>query len=261
MPSPFPGMDPYLEGARWMGVHAQLSVELARQLGPQIRPKYVALIEERVVVDVVDFADGDRDRPTKRRPDVALVATGVAGALTGGEPAAAPLRVATIVPEAVTHFAVEIRDTADKSIVTSIEILSPTNKRGGGYEAYLSRRGQVLHSEANLVEVDLLRTGERVPMRQPLPSTAFFAFVGRRELRPITEIWPINLREALPRIPIPLRRPDPDVWVDLQRAFTTVYDSVGYELILDYSSPPEVALSDEDATWADDRLRAAGLRA
>ena len=30
MPSPFPGMDPYLEGSAWMGVHTELSVEIAR---------------------------------------------------------------------------------------------------------------------------------------------------------------------------------------------------------------------------------------
>src|SRR5438309_1878856 len=100
MPSPFPGMDPYLEGARWMTVHAQLTAEIARQLAPRLRPKYVALTTERFVLDEADD------------PAPAI--------------APAPLQLETVVPEAVPHRTVEIRDTARQHLVTAIEVLSPT---------------------------------------------------------------------------------------------------------------------------------------
>src|SRR5581483_11448277 len=50
MPSPFPGMDPYLEGDLWTTVHSQFAAEIARQLAPKIAPKYVARTEKRFVV-------------------------------------------------------------------------------------------------------------------------------------------------------------------------------------------------------------------
>jgi hypothetical protein len=43
-------MDPYLEGSVWMSVHGQLTAEIARQLAPQLRPRYVALMTKRFVM-------------------------------------------------------------------------------------------------------------------------------------------------------------------------------------------------------------------
>ena len=40
MPSPFPGMDPYLEGNLWPDVHQALASEIRRQLANQLRPRY-----------------------------------------------------------------------------------------------------------------------------------------------------------------------------------------------------------------------------
>ena len=49
MPSPFPGMDPYIEGDLWTPFHTQIGVEIARQLAPKIAPRYVAIPEKRFV--------------------------------------------------------------------------------------------------------------------------------------------------------------------------------------------------------------------
>ena len=54
MPSPFPGMDSYLEGSLWMSVHSQLTAEIARQLAPKLRPRYLALTTERFVWSTPD---------------------------------------------------------------------------------------------------------------------------------------------------------------------------------------------------------------
>jgi hypothetical protein len=42
MPSPFPGMDPYLEGYLWSDVHHRLATQISDQLMPLLRPQYVA---------------------------------------------------------------------------------------------------------------------------------------------------------------------------------------------------------------------------
>ncbi len=117
----------------------------------------------------------------------------------------------------------EIRDTADRQLVTAIEILSSANKHGRNRTEYLERRQRFLMSTVHLVEIDLLRRGERVPMQRHLPSVPYFAFVGRANLRPLTQVWPITLRQPLPTIPIPLLAGDADVPLDLQQALTAVY--------------------------------------
>src|SRR5262245_10109319 len=127
MPSPFPGMDPYLEGSFWQSVHAQLSAEIARQLAPKVRPNYLALTTERVVC-----AEPENVAVTTagRYPDVGVVESGHEGAAPAAvSVASAPFRLATVMPEPIPHLTVEIRDTADRRLVTAIEVLSPTNKR------------------------------------------------------------------------------------------------------------------------------------
>jgi hypothetical protein len=159
----------------------------------------------------------------------------------------------------VPHVTIEIRDVAKRELVTAIEVLSPTNKRSEGYKEYLDKRARVLGSTAHLLEIDLLRKGQRVPLQQPLPPVSYFVFLSRANRRPLTEVWPIRLQERLPVVPVPLQAPDPDIQLDLQAAFDMAYDTFGYDLLVDYTRPPEVPLEGNDAAWAEDLLRAAGL--
>jgi hypothetical protein len=246
-------MDPYLEGSLWTTVHAQLCAEIARQLAPRLRPRYLALTNERFVLTVQDGVGVT----TSVYPDAGVTQARpqpVAG--SAAAPAPAPLRLATVIPEAVPHQTVEIRDAANRQLVTAIEVLSPTNKRGEGREEYLTKRRRLLLSTAHLMEIDLLREGERVPMRQPLPPAPYFVFLSRVELRPFLDIWPVALHDRLPTVPVPLLPGDADVPLDLQLAFTTIYDLLGYDLAVDYTQPPETALPPDEAAWAADRLRA-----
>lgn len=258
MPSPFPGMDPYLEGSTWMNCHGQLCSEIARQLGPKLRPRYLARLTERFFTDIAIAPETPRERAY---PDVGVVEARPAANGNGGLGViTVPVRVATEMPASILHFSVEIRDRLERRLVTAIEVLSPTNKRGDGREEYLAKRYRVLQSTAHLIEIDLLRAGQRLPMRATLPPAPYYAYVGRSEIRPKTDVWPIPLDQPLPRLPVPLLAGDPDVSLDLQLALTTVYDLSDYDLEIDYTQPPGEPLSPEQAAWVDERLRAAGLR-
>lgn len=253
MPSPFPGMDPYLEGSLWSTVHTQLSAEIARQLAPRLRPLYLALTTERfVTVMPEDVAIAT----TAVFPNVSIAQVGRPQASAGtGTALAPPLRLATVMPESIPHVTVEIRDRDNRRLVAAIEVLSPANKRAEGYEEYVSKRQRLLLSAVHLLEIDLLRKGRRVPMQQPLPDDPYFVLLSRAQERPMTEVWPVWLDGPLPTIPVPLLPGDADVPLDLQVAFSAVYDAVGYDLAVDYSRPPEVPLSPAQATWAEQSLR------
>ncbi|HET6879213.1 MAG TPA: DUF4058 family protein, partial [Pirellulales bacterium] len=166
----------------------------------------------------------------------------------------APIKLTTVMPSLVPHSWVEIRDEAGRTLVTLIEILSPTNKRGDGRKEYLRKRNKILRSSAHLMEIDLLRKGKRVPMAEPLPAGDYFVFLTRANKRPETEVWPIALSVALPTVFVPLREPDPDVPLDLQRAFRSIYEQSPYGIAIDYSKPPDVPLSKAAATWSAERI-------
>ena len=51
MLSPFPGMDPYLEGSIWPDFHNTLAIYIKAQLIPQISPKYLV---QTVIYTVTD---------------------------------------------------------------------------------------------------------------------------------------------------------------------------------------------------------------
>jgi hypothetical protein len=251
-------MDPYLEGAEWNSVHTELSSEIARQLAPKLRPKYVVRTTRRFVTEMVaELAITG----SSIYPDVSVVNTVDQGAslLRGAMAVSAPLELATVIPAQIPLVTVEIQDVTYRQLVTAIEVLSPTNKRGQGYQEYLDKRGRILRSTAHLIEIDLLHSGQRVPMQQPLPPAPYFVFVSRAERRPVIEVWPVQLTMPLPAISVPLQAEDPEVTLDLQLALTTIYDTLNYDLITDYTQPPQPPLVGDEAHWALQLLHEAGF--
>jgi hypothetical protein len=236
----------------------QLCAEIARQLAPRLRPRYLALTAERFVLESAEDVAVAR---TNLYPDVGVAPTRSGTPLDGTTAvAAAPVRLATAMPTAVPHVTVEIRDAAGRQLVTAIEVLSPTNKRGEGRLEYLAKRRGLLLSTAHLVEIDLLHQGQRVPMQEPLPPAPYYILVGRADARPLTDVYSIPLTATLPVIQVPLLSGDADVPLDLQLALTTVYDLLGYDLAVNYLEPPEAPLPASEAAWVGQRLRDAGLR-
>ncbi len=257
MPSPFPGMDPYLENpVLWPGLHLGLIADLQSALNRLIRPKYLARVEERVYVS--DENDPGRSVLV---PDLRVISAessdwmhrpqGVAGSAAG---TVVPLEVTTFIEEDIHEARIEVLDSENRGVVTVIEILSPTNKVQGsrGQESYLKKRSEVMHSSSHLVEIDLLRAGARIFVRERLPAHDYLVHVSRAksEHRRKGTVWPIPLIMRLPVIPIPLREGDPDAQVDLQLILETSYDRGAYDADLDYSRDPVPPLTIEQSAWA-----------
>ena len=133
MASPFPGMDPYLEGDLWQEFHDRLANQISGQLMPQLAPYYVALLAKRYVVDRP--ALGIFAPPAERiiYPDVHVVSEPPPVYAVGGV-AAATVELSSPMLDQVPQISVEIRDVAERRLVTIIEILSPVNKRGQGVQ-------------------------------------------------------------------------------------------------------------------------------
>lgn len=263
MPSPFPGMAPYLEGELWQEFHETLAGAIRAQLMPRLAPKYVALLAKRYVLDRPALGVFDAP-PRVVYPDVHVVAP-------PGAPPPAPAQgrggiaaPAVELPNFVEapQLGVEIRDVAERRLVAAIEILSPANKRGEGAREYQDRRLELLRGQVHLLEVDLLRGGTRIPLAGEPPAAAYYFYLSRWQRRPFTQIWPIVLRDRLPVVPVPLLPPDPDVPLDLQAAVAACFALVGYERRLPYAEPPPSPdLDAGDAAWVVATLRAAGLPA
>jgi hypothetical protein len=257
MASPFPGMDPYLEGDLWTSFHAIFATKIVEHLIPKLIPRYVALPHKRYIV----VTPGEEEDPGNRYPDIAVRQSGNGRKKEAeGRGASAPLLIATIMSEPVPHTWVEIREPKKRKLVTAIEILSPTNKKGKARDEYLEKRDQYLHSKAHLMEIDLVREGRRLPMKKNLPSTPYFVFLSRAGRRPMTEVWPIAWEEPLPKVPVPLLKGDADVELDLQETLKQVFASTALDLSIDYGQPPDVPWPEDVARWASNLLRAAKRR-
>ncbi len=171
------------------------------------------------------------------------------------------VELASPMMEEVPLLSVEVRDVAQRRLVTLMEILSPVNKRGNGAREYNQRRVEILRTQTHLLEIDLLRQGERLALHGQLPPADYYVFLSRTNRRPRTEVWPVALRDRLPTVPVPLLRPDPDVPLDLQAAVRACFELVGYERLLDYASaPPPPPLSDTEKAWVTNCLETARMR-
>ena len=252
MKMPFPGMDPYLEHpALWPSFHTRLMVAIASQLRPLIRPRYYAQVEERLVIE---------EQGEDRIPDVAVKKVRDTGPPIATALIDTPLVVETEDRMRREHF-VTIHDRyQDMKVVTTIEVLSPTNKTAGpGRRAYRRKQRETLASDCHLVEIDLLRRGTHtLAVREEsiqAPPYDYLICVSRSPDRGRFELYPRGLRERLPRIGIPLNPPDADAPLDLQAAVEHVYVEADYVLVVRYDQPCRPRLTATDQQWAFERWR------
>jgi hypothetical protein len=253
-------MDPFLEDpAVWPGMHHLLIGETARALQPLLRSRgYYIDIGERV-----RLVESGRTVV----PDDAIFRSGHATEAPS-EPALAtadqPVRVRRT-PAEVREGYLDIYQVGESRLVTGIEFLSPTNKFDHrGRRLYRRKQRELSRADVNLVEVDLLRKGRHIlhvprPVVEGLRPWDYLVNLVRRGSDDY-EIYPIRLRDRLPRILIPLRPPDEDAVLDLQAVFDRAYETDPYPERLNYSGAPVPPLTSDDAAWAYDLLKLKGLR-
>ena len=263
MKSPFPGMDPYLESPTvWPDVHHGLISEMQAVLNGRLRPHYHVRVEERVYIS-------DEQDPGRRViiPDLKIMESRLNEGNRSFSPERAlalvePVVLTTLIEEEIHEARLEVIDTDQHTVVTVIELLSPTNKIAGsrGRASYEQKRREIMSSSTHFVEIDLLRDGDHLHTRELLPQGDYFVHVSRKDIRPKGYVWPIRLSQRLPEIGIPLKQGDADVELDLQAVLNTTYDRGAYDLQIDYRTEPTPRFCNESTGWANSLLISKGLR-
>lgn len=251
MPSPFPGMNPYLElPALWSEFHSRLIVALSDVLTPQLRPKYYAAVETRTYLD-----DGESDLLVGI-PDTMVLS--VKGNSTSSETAIVatknrPKQIQLPMPTEVKERYLEIREVGTHEVITVIEVLSPKNKRKGeGRSIYEKKRLRILGSISHFIEIDLLRDNSPMPMIGVEEPSDYRIVVSRANTRPMADLYAFRLQETIPNFTLPLKPEDSELDVNLQSILLDVYDRGSYDLRIDYHQPvPPPKLSEADRVWVD----------
>lgn len=266
MPSPFPGMDPFIESQVWGDFHTTAITEMRKLLAPRLGERYTAHVERRIYVEHAPTSEVD---PQSRyvEADMAIVEQSQPsppGYAVGATSAAATtIECLLPEPEQRREAFLTIRDSEDAdAIVTVLELLSPSNKRRGsdGRRMYLKKRDEVIESEAHLVEVDLLRGGDRMPLKIHSPLfDNFVALVSRSYRRPTAELVTWSMPQRLPIVSIPLSRNDPDVPLDLQTVLDNVYDEALYRRMIKYARPLHPPTDEATQQWIAEQLAAKNI--
>lgn len=153
----------------------------------------------------------------------------------------------------------EVRKFNTYVLMNTIEILSPSNKRGKGRQQYEEKREEILATRTNLVEIDLLRSGTMALAEDALFSH-YRILVCRGDNRPYADLYAFNVQHTIPLFPLPLRSGDTEPVINLNTLLNDIYDVSGYDLVIDYSKQPIPQLVKDNGAWADTLLRGQGLK-
>lgn len=258
MPSPFPGMDPYLEASGyWEDFHDSMLNHLRDLLRHALPASYSVMLQERVTS--ISLPDRERSQAVL---DVGVTTASsyrppAEGVATAPATTRQPVLLEHDLEESATETYLEIVRRPERQLVTVIELLSPSNKELPGSAVYRAKRSALLNQYVHMVEIDLLIRGTRLPMRRPLPPGDYYAYVSRAEGRPAGEVYSWGIREPLPTIPVPLLAPDPDYQLGLGELFRLAYDRGNYSRELNYAADPPAFLRPEDRDWAREAARRA----
>ena len=249
--NPFPGMNPYLEGRGiWPGFHDRLIALLAETLGPQLPGNYRIDLRQRVEVetpvgpppeltlmipDALVFDEpGTRTAPRSATATATATATAAVANPTKGAKAV-PVRM----PIEVKVNWLRITTAPNHEAVTIIEVLSPTNKvPGEERRRYIRKREAILSAGVNLVEIDLLRNWDPMPLESPPPPSDYRILVCRAWQRPDALLYPFRVQDAIPQFPMPLLPDDAEPAVDLGPIIDGMHHTARYNLVAGYDAPP-----------------------
>jgi hypothetical protein len=253
MPSPFPGVDPFIEDqGLWQDFHHTFINYWREAIAAVLPDDYVVRIDERF-----EIVETLQPVARHRLPDIAIVQTEDEAASPkpwssppSGLRVVEPVRIPQLVEDAQRESYLEILRLPDRKLVTILELLSPTNKTGRGRLSYLTKRNEILLNGIHLVELDLLLGGERLVMLEEPPASEYYAYISRAGCDSACEVYPLRLNLPLPSLPIPLLAKDGDVWIDVQQVLETAFQRGRYDKELDYTRPLSLPLADELRVWA-----------
>jgi Protein of unknown function (DUF4058) len=263
MKSPFPGMDPFIEGCGlWEDFHTHLVEKIGEALADLVPENYLVRTGQRAYVVLLD---DERQKSHSFKPDVSVItdrssAAGADAATAVAEPElGSSLSMRALVEEEFRERFVEIHEAdGERRLVTAIEVLSPSNKKPNspGWDQYLRKRqGFFASRSAHFIEIDLLRGGERMPMADAWPDSPYRLLLARMERMPMCQVWQGHFQRALPPIPVPLFSPDPDLKLELQPMIDAIYSHWRYYRSIDYRSALTPPLSPDEAAWLAQQLR------
>lgn len=250
MLSPFPGMDPYLEElAIWPGFETALFVELKRVLNRILPPGYIAKIDRYVWI----HEQPAQERLVLGNPDTYVVQNSTHASTQSTMATVEP--PSTIVLPSVRkerNRYLKILDPKCHRVVTVVEVLSPTNKYAGiDRESYLLKRNEYFATGVNVIEIDLLRAGQRMPWGDtPPPERDYYVMVCRASEFPRAGIWALSVRDPLPTIPVPLDLGIAEPQLSLKDCFNNAFEDGRHAVEIDYAQPAIPPMKEPDAAWA-----------
>ena len=261
--NPFPGMNPYLETrGLWPEVHNRLIGAIAAFLRRRLPFRYAVVTEERVVI-----GHNPPEEPRRRYaiPDVVISSAAARPALDRAARETDAAAVTVVLPDTyqTRQQFLTVREQSRDYAVAVLEILSPSNKYpGDGRREYSDKRQRILHSATHLVEIDLIRVGDPLPVEGYDGDAAYRILVSRNEIRPAAELYPFGLQSAIPDFVLPLLNDADEPTLRLGEIVNDAYlqGYYGGGALIDYNDDPAGPLSDADRRWLDGLLRDKGLR-
>lgn len=248
MTSPFPGVDPYLEAqGYWPDFHGSFIYGWRDALNEVLPDHYEARVDERLTL-----IEQPAEKFKRIEPDVVITWRGSSRgvlAAPAGVGVIEPVTVPLIIEEETRETFIEIRRLPERTVVATLELLSPANKEEPGRRSYLDKRNALLHRQVHLVELDFLLGGRRLPLSGDYPAGNYFALVSHAVRRPNCSVYAWTIQQRLPVIPIPLQDPDPEVWIDLAGIFALTFQRGRYDRSMDYGATPSLSLPRAELEW------------
>lgn len=261
--NPFPGMNPYLETrGLWPEIHNRLIGAIAAFLRRSLPLRYSVVTEERLVI-----GHNPPEEPRRRYaiPDVVISGAAARPGPQLARRETAPSAVSVVIPEAyqTRQQFLTVREQSRGYAVAVLEILSPSNKYpGDGRREYNDKRQRILQSATHLVEIDLIRVGDPLPVAGYDGDAPYRILVSRNESRPAADLYPFGLQSAIPDLVLPLLNDTDEPTLRLGEIVNDIYlqGYYGSGPLIDYTDDPAGPLSDADRRWLDALLREKGLR-